>query len=94
MKKLLSLVLAMMMLLAAMPALADAPADDLSKHRTMTAFLAMDDYRYFATKDQSPVVQYLMDKFNFTIEFQQPPVGSETDSFNQMLGGGDHNDLI
>lgn len=94
MKKLLSLVLAMMMLTVALPALADDSADDLSEHRTMTAFLSMDDYRYFATKDQSPVVEYLMDKFNFTIEFQQPPVGSETESFNQMLGGGDYTDLI
>lgn len=95
MKKLLSLVLAAMMLLTVMPALADdMPADDLSKHRSMTAFLAMDDYRYFATKDQSPVVQYLMDKFNFSIEFQQPPVGDETNSFNQMLGGGMYTDLM
>lgn len=94
MKKLLSLVLAAMLLLGTMPALADAPADDLSKHRSMTAFLAMDDYRYFATKDQSPVVQYLMEKFNFSIEFQQPPVGDETNSFNNMLGGGDYTDLI
>ncbi len=94
MKKLLSFVLAMMMITAVFPALADESVDDLGEHRTMTAFLAMDDYRYFATKDQSPVVEYLMDKFNFTVEFQQPPVGSETESFNQMLGGGDYTDLI
>lgn len=95
MKRFLALVLVSMLLLASAPAMAqDMPADDLSQHRTMTAFLAMDDYKYFATKDQAPLVKHLMDKFNFTIEFQQPPVGDESNSFNMMLGSGTYTDLM
>ena len=95
MKKFLSLILAALMLLAAVPVHAeDMPADDLSQHRSMTAFLQMDDYQFFGTKDESPVVRYLADKFNFSIEFQQPPVGSEAESFNNMLGSGMYTDLM
>lgn len=95
MKRFLALILVSMLLVASAPALAqNMPADDLSAHRTMTAFLAMDDYKYFATKDQSPLVKHLMDKFNFTIEFQQPPVGDESNSFNMMLGSGTYTDLM
>ena len=85
MKKALSLVLIVSLLLGVLPAYAEAlPADDLTQHRSMTAFLQMDDYQYFATKDESPVVRYLMDKFNFSIEFQQPPVGSESEGFPHL----------
>ncbi len=95
MKKLLSLVLAVMLVFSAMPALADdMPADDLTKHRSMTAFLAVDDYRYFGTKDQSPVMQYLMEKYNFSIEFQHPVTNGETEAFNNMLGSGFYTDLM
>ena len=95
MKKMLSLVLSLLLLLGILPAYAEAmPADDLTQHRSMTAFLQMDDYQYFGTKDESPVVRYLMDKFNFSIEFQQPPVGGESEGFNNMLGSGMYTDLM
>lgn len=95
MKKVFSLVLSLLLLLGIFPATAeDMPADDLSQHRSMTAFLQMDDYQFFGTKDESPVMRYLMDKFNFSIEFQQPPVGSETEGFNNMLGSGMYTDLM
>lgn len=95
MKKVLSLILTFALLLCILPVHAeDMPADDLSQHRNMTAFLYMDDYRYFGTKDESPVIKYLSDKFNFSIEFQQPPVGSEAESFNNMLGSGMYTDIM
>ena len=62
------------------------PADDLSQHREITAWLYADDYKYFGSKDEAPLVKYLNEKFNCNVTFQQPPVGSETDSFNLMLG--------
>lgn len=95
MKKLTAILLALLLLVSALPVLAESmPADDLTQHRSMTAFLQMDDYRYFGTRDESPLVKYLMDKFNFSIEFQQPPVGSEAEGFNNMLGSGMYTDLM
>ena len=89
MKKCFSLLLALLLVVSALPAMAESPpADDLTQHRSMTAFLNMDDYRYFATRDESPVVRILKERFNFDIEFLQPPVGDEMNSFNNMLGGG------
>lgn len=95
MKKILALLLSALLLLASLPALAEElPADDLSQHRSMTAFLAVDDYRYFGTKDQSPVMQYLMDKFNFSIEFQHPVTGGEKEAFSLMLGSQAYTDIM
>lgn len=72
----------------------ESPADDLSQHREITAWLFADDYKYFSTKDEAPVVKYLNDKFNCTVTFQQPPVGSEADSFNLMLGSSEYTDVM
>ena len=48
MKKLLALILVLLMAAAVLPAQAESlPADDLTQHRSMTAFLQMDDYQYF-----------------------------------------------
>lgn len=95
MKKCLALLLTLMLLISAMPVLADEmPADDLSQHRSMTAFLQMDDYTFFGTKDESPVMKYLMNKFNFDVEFLQPPVGGETEGFNNMLGSQMYTDVM
>ena len=69
-------------------------ADDLSQHREISAWLYADDYKYFGSKDEAPVVKYLNDKFNCNVSFQQPPVGSEMDSFNLMLGSGEYTDVM
>lgn len=70
------------------------PADDLSQHREITAWLYADDYKYFSSKDEAPLVKYLNDMFNCTVTFQQPPVGSEADSFNLMLGSNEYTDVM
>lgn len=95
MKKNVALILSLIMMFSALPVMAESmPADDLTQHRSMTAFLQMDDYTFFGTKNESPVMKYLMDRFNFDIEFQQPPVGSETESFNNMLGSQMYTDVM
>ena len=73
---------------------AETPADDLSQHREITAWLYADDYKYFGSKDEAPLVKYLNEKFNCNVTFQQPPVGSETDSFNMMLGSNEYTDVM
>lgn len=75
---------------------ADTPAvgDDLSQARTITAWLYPDDYKYYSSYDENPVVQYLNEKFNCTLKFQQPPMGSEQDQFNLMMGTGEYTDVF
>lgn len=53
--------------------------DDLSQHRSITAWLYADDYKYYSNAAEKPVVKYLNEMFNCDIEFQQPPMGSESE---------------
>lgn len=69
-------------------------SDDLSQHRTITAWLYADDYKYYSSYSENPVVAYLNEKFNCTLEFQQPPMGSEQDQLNLMLGTGEYTDVF
>lgn len=73
---------------------ASAQGDDLTQNRTITAWLYPDDYKYYSSYDENPVVQYLNNKFNCTLKFQQPPMGSEQDQFNLMLGTGEYTDVF
>ena len=67
-KKLLAGILALMMALTMVgSALAE---DDLSKHVTVTLWLFPDDYTYYSNYSDNPVVQYLNEKFNMTLDFQ------------------------
>lgn len=72
----------------------EAGADDMSQHRTITAWLYADDYKYYSSYSENPVVTYLDEKFNCTLEFQQPPMGSEQEQFNLMLGTGEYTDVF
>ena len=65
-----------------------------SQNKTITAWLYPDDYKYYSSYDENPVVQYLNEKFNCTLKFQQPPMGSEQDQFNLMLGTGEYTDVF
>lgn len=91
-KKLLAALLALMLLLSVSgAALAE---DDLSEHVTVTMWLFPDDYTYYSSYSDNPVVQYLNEKFNMTMDFQVPPMGSEQDHFNLMIGTGEYTDIF
>jgi len=49
---------------------------------------------YYSDYSDNPVVKYLDNKFNMTLKFQQPAVGSESDSLNLMFGAAEYTDLI
>ena len=91
MKKLLAGFLALML---ALPLASAALADDLSEHVTVTMWLFPDDYTYYSSYSDNPVVQYLNEKFNMTMDFQMPPMGSEQDQFNLVIGTGEYTDLF
>lgn len=43
---------------------------------------------------KNAIVQYMNNKFNMNLVFQQPSSGTETDSLNLMFGTGEYTDLI
>lgn len=92
-KKTLACILAVLLVLTGSVA-AFAEADDLSKHIDVTLWLYPDDYTYYSSYNDNPVVQYLNEKFNMTMDFQMPPMGSEQDSFNLMIGTGEYTDVF
>lgn len=71
------------------------PEDNPEEHITFTYWIYADDYKNLYTSlNDNPVVQYLNDKFNVTMEFQTPAIGSEADNFNLMLGTQDYTDVM
>lgn len=70
------------------------PEDDASKEITFSVWTGADDYKHYNSYAENPVVRYLNKKFNITMEFQQPPMGTEMDNLNVMLGTGDYTDVI
>ena len=65
-KKMLACILALLLVLTGSVA-AFAAADDLSNHVTVTMWLFPDDYTYYSSYNDNPVVQYLNEKFNMTM---------------------------
>ena len=61
---------------------------------TISIFMMKDDYELYTSYSDNPIVQYLNEKFNVTLEFQQPAQGGEADQFNLMLGTGDFTDVM
>lgn len=74
---------------------ANLPTDDLTQSRTIKVWAGTDDYKgLYTSYNDNPVVSYLDSKFNMKLDYQQPPMGSERDQFNLMLGTGDYPDVI
>lgn len=67
---------------------------DTSKNLTVSIWQIPDDLKYYSGYAQNPVVAYLAEHFNLTFEYQQPPMGSEQDQFNLMLGTGEYTDFF
>lgn len=68
--------------------------DDLSESREITVWLYNDDYKYFDNMSKCPVTTYLNERFNVTLQFQQPAIGSESEQFSIMLGTGSYTDIM
>ncbi len=68
--------------------------DDFSKAQEISIWLYKDDYKVYDSYNENPIVQYLNDKFNCTLSFQQPAMGSETEQFSLMLGTGSYTDVM
>lgn len=70
-------------------------ADDLTQSRELNIWLYKDDYKgYYDSYNENPVVQYLNEKFNCTMTFQHPAMGSEQEQFSLMIGTGSYTDIM
>ena len=67
---------------------------DFSEHMAFTAWLQADPNDYYASYSDNPVVQYLNNKFNMTLSYEQPPSGSEQDAMSLMFGTGEYTDMV
>ena len=67
---------------------------DYSKPAEYTYWLYATPNDYYSNYSDNPAVQYLNQKFNLTLSFDQPAAGTETDSLNLMFGTGEYTDLI
>ena len=97
MKKLVALSLCSLMILGMLSgsiALAEGAAVDFSQHETFTVWLQSDTYDYYADYSENPVVRFLDNKFNVTLEYQQPPAGTEQDAMSLMFGTGEYTDMV
>ena len=68
---------------------------DWNVHQTFTWFILptpMNDY--FTSYNDEPVANYLMHRFNVTIEFEQPVVGTESDTLALKMASGRFSDAI
>lgn len=67
---------------------------DLSENITISVWEQADDYEYYQNYSDNPVVDWWSKKYNMTLEFQQPAMGSESSQFTLMLGTGDYTDFM
>ncbi len=68
--------------------------DNQETAQEISVWLYKDDYKIYDSYAENPVVTYLNDKFNCTLTFQQPAMGSETEQFSLMLGTGSYTDVM
>lgn len=100
MKKVLSFILVTMMLLASLgSSIASATGDtndsiDWNQHQTYSWWLSAFTNDYYTTYADNPVAKYIQEKFNVTLEFQQPASGTEQDALSLMFGTGEYADVI
>jgi len=68
---------------------------DLSENLTISLWQITDDYHGLYTDyAENPVMNWMAEKFNITLELQQPPMGSESEQINLMFGTGDYTDFV
>jgi ABC-type glycerol-3-phosphate transport system substrate-binding protein len=67
---------------------------DYSEHETFTAWLYATKSDFYSDYSENPVVRYLGNKYNITLQFQQPVSGTESDAMALMFGTGEYTDMI
>lgn len=90
MKRTLSVVLALMLVLACVSAIAEFELPIVEENLTLTCFMET-DVKWSATKNSVADVgsyQVIMDKTNITIDFNHPAAGQQKEKFDTMMATG------
>lgn len=69
---------------------------DYGEQITISAWVHTDDNGdgHMSSTNENPVLTYLSEKFNVAFEWQIPPVGTESEQLNLMIGSGDYTDVF
>lgn len=97
MKRILSLMLGCMMALAMFAnagAIAEQTPVDWTKHQEFSIWIYSTTHDLYSGYSNNPGIRYLNEKFNVTLNFEQPVSGTEADSLALMLGTGEYTDMI
>jgi ABC-type glycerol-3-phosphate transport system substrate-binding protein len=73
---------------------ATTEAVDFSEHEEFSIWLYATPNDYYSSYSDNPVIQYLNNKFNVTLNYEQPSSGTEADSLSLMFGTGEYTDMI
>jgi len=92
MKKTLVLLLCGVLMALLFAACGNGGSDD--GHEEITIWFPSDPNDFFASHSDNPIVQYLNERFNVTITFEQPATGTEGESMSLMFATGQTTDLI
>lgn len=91
-KRYAAMAMAAVMAAGALPAYAGEV--DTTEPVTVSVWLMADDLQYYSNYASNPVLDYVAKQNNLTFEFQQPPMGSEQEQFNLMIGTGEYTDVF
>jgi putative aldouronate transport system substrate-binding protein len=69
-------------------------AVDFSENEEFSIWLYATPNDYYSSYSDNPVIQYLNNKFNVTLKYEQPSSGTEADSLSLMFGTGEYTDMI
>ena len=67
---------------------------NLDEHVTFSWWSIAHPGDYYVTLNDNPVVNYLQYRFNVTLDFVHPVVGTEADALALMMGTGNYTDVI
>lgn len=67
---------------------------DFNQHETFTVWLQANPNDWYSDYSENPAVWYLNEMFNVTLQFQQPPAGTEADALSLMFGTAEYTDMI
>lgn len=91
MKKIISVLLAVVMLMGVLSLCACSNTKD---DNVITIWQISDDSDYWSDYNEHPLTLYIEEKFDIDLQYQIPAAGSEQENFNLMMGTGDYTDVI
>ncbi|MFV0362221.1 MAG: hypothetical protein ACK5LL_03905 [Suipraeoptans sp.] len=67
---------------------------DFSEHKDFSFWLYSNPNDYYSSYNDNPSLQFFEEKFNMTLNCEQPVSGTEQESLNLMFGTGEYTDIM